>query len=87
MIFILNSINVYRENISVIGYTAFINLIVGLIGIFIYVTMEKKIDKLKEEGVKSPYKTNIRDWPKLWSLSVICGILIFIYVIVVILNL
>lgn len=78
-IFIVNFINSLKVKSELLGYTTFLNLLVGIFSIWIYILICKKECKLKEEGVRSPYKTNIKDWPKLYYLGLIVLIMMIIY--------
>lgn len=87
IIFILNFTNHLRIKSEVLSYIPFINLSVGVFCIWIYISIDEKIKILKEDGIKSPYKTNIKDWPKFYSLVFIMVSLIIIYGILSLFNL
>ncbi|MGL6107993.1 DUF2812 domain-containing protein [Romboutsia sp.] len=87
IIFIFNFINCLKTDSTVLTFTSSINLLVGLFCIWVCLLIGKKEIKLKEDGVKSPYKTNIKDWPKLYYLAIVITALIIMYGVILLFSL
>jgi len=84
-IFGVNLFHYIGENVSYY-WTAYLNLVVGLVCLFGYFGIQSKVKQLKESGVIQPYKTKLKDWNSLYTISVIFIILIIIYIIVVLIE-
>ncbi|MGL5347200.1 MAG: DUF2812 domain-containing protein [Peptostreptococcaceae bacterium] len=85
-IFVVNSIEAYKMDMRYLSYTPFLNLFAGILCLLVYIIMIKRIKKLKEDGIKAPYKTNIKDWPKLFNIAIVFTVLIIIYGIIMLIG-
>jgi len=84
-IFGANLFQYIGENVSYY-WAVYLNLAVGLVCLFAYYGVQSKIKQLKESGVVQPYKTKLKDWGSLYTISVICIIFMIIYSIILLIE-
>lgn len=64
----------------------YINLIIGIAGIYIFYANNKKIKRIESGCTKVLYKTTLKDWRGFYPLFIICIFLILIYGILTVVN-
>ncbi|MPN57151.1 hypothetical protein SDC9_204845 [bioreactor metagenome] len=64
----------------------YINLIIGIAGVYIFYANNKKIKRIESGCTKVLYKTTLKDWRGFYPLFIICIFLILIYGILTVVN-
>ncbi len=79
-IFFINELNTYFD-VWAVNNIYYINLIVGLWALIIYFTINKKIKKIKEEGISEIYSTKFKDWGLFYRLTVAIVVIMLYFII------
>lgn len=64
------------------GWTVYVNLACSLLCLGLALKIQLKIKDMKKSGIKEHYKSKIKDYSRLYTLSTVCVVLILLYSII-----